>query len=288
MPGSQFPWRTVALLALAGGALSAQNVRVYSEFVRVGPDGEVVAPDKVEKPREIISPAAQKNAFVTVRVAVEAPADTIYYIHLGQNPEKLVEMTLYQELYEPAGDGAFIPDKVQKVSLPHGAKLSEGQKVQTYLLDIFIPPKTPMTRIRLEVQLNVGDGWTIYPMELRVRDRTGPGGGRPLGPMPAVKARADAAILAPLREYVCSDPLSKRGPVALDTARGLMLRNIRQDIAMAREREKEEGAGVQAMLLKAGGWPSSEAFCQSKGLPANGPEWWLRVRNYLYQGLPVR
>lgn len=288
MAGVTLAWRSAALLALAGGALFAQNVRLYSEFVRVGPDGEIVVPDKVDKPREIISPAAQKNAYVTLRVAVEAPPGIVYYIHLGQNPENLVEMTLYQEIYEPLNEGTFIPDKIQKVSLPHGAKLSEGQKVQTYLLDIFVPPKTPMTRIRLEVQLNVGDGWTIYPLELRVRDRTGPGGGRPLGPLPALKARADTTILAPLREYVCGDPLSKRGPVALDTARGLMLRNIRQDLAMAREREKEEGAAVQSMLLKAGGWAGNEAFCQSKGLPANGPEWWLRVRNYLYQGLAVR
>lgn len=279
--------RYLLLLALPGAPVWGQALRVYSEFVRVGPDGEIVAADRGVKPREIISPAIPKNAYLTLRLAVEAPPGVTYYLHMGQNPEKMVEFTLYQEQYQQEGE-AWVPDRLEKMALPHGAKLSEGQKAQTYLLDVFVPPTTPMTRIRIEVQLNVGEQWIIYPMEVRVRDRTGPGGGRPLGPLPAVKARADAALTAPLREYLCGDPLSAKGPVALDTLRAVLVRNMRQDLAMARAREKEEGAGVAAMLLKAGGWESAESFCKARALSARGPEWWLRARTYLYQGLPVR
>jgi hypothetical protein len=287
MAGLPASVRFVALLALAGSALPAQDLRVYSEFVRVGPDGEIVAADRIAKPREIISPAALKNAFVTLRLVVAAPPDATYYLHLGQNPEDLVDLTLYQEQYQQVGE-AWVPDRLERVTLPHGARLSEGQNVQTYLLDIFVKPKTPMTRIRLEIQLNVGQGWTIYPLELRVRDRSGPGGGRPLGPLPAVAARADMAVIAPLREYLCGDALSTRGPVPLTTLRALLVRNMRQDLAAAREREKEEGAGVPAMLLKAGGWADAESFCKARGPAPAGAEWWLRARNYLYLGLPVR
>lgn len=280
-------WRYAALLALAGSAASAQGLRVYSEFVRVGPDGEIAAPDRGGKPREVISPAVLKNTHLTLRVAIEAPPGVPYYIHIGQNPDKLMEATLYQEQYEQ-GNGGYIPDRLIRMDLPHGAKLAEGQKVQTYLLDIFVLPKTPMTRIRLEFQLNVGDRWTIYPLEIRVRDRAGFGGGRPLGPLPAVRARTDAAILAPLREMYCGDARSRRGPVELDTARALLVRNIREDLAIARDKARTEGAGVAAMIMKAGGWESPDAFCQAKGPAPGGAEWWMRVRNYLYQGLPVR
>lgn len=279
--------RCLLLLALLSAALSGQSVRVYSEFQRVGPDGEVIAADRAGTPREVISPAAPKNAYLTLRLVVEAPPGETYYLHLGQNPEQMVEFMLYQEQYQQEGQ-AWVPDRIEKVTLPHGAKLSEGQKAQTYLLDIFIPPKTPMTRIRIEVQLNVGERWIIYPMELRVRDRSGPGGGRPLGPVAAAKARADSSLVAPLREYICGDPLSKSGPLPIDTLRAIMIRNMRQDLAMAREREKEEGAGVAAMLLKAGGWESADSFCKARIPAPRGVEWWLRARVYLYQGLLVR
>lgn len=279
--------RYPVLLGLLCATVNGQSVRLYSEFQRVGPDGEIVAADRGIKPREVISPAAPKNAYVTFRVVVEAPPDQTYYLHLGQNPEDLIEFTLYQEQYQQEGE-AWVPDKLTKVTLPHGAKLSEGQKAQTYLLDVFIPPKTPMTRIRIEVQLNVGERWIIYPLELRVRDRTGPGGGRPLGPLAPVRARADMSLMAPLRELVCGDALSKNGPVPMDTLRALMMRNVRQDLAMAREREKEEGAGVAAMLLRAGGWENGESFCKARIPAPRGAEWWLRARVYLYQGLLVR
>ncbi len=281
------PTRILALLAAASSALCAQNLRIYSEFVRVGPDGSVVAADQNARPREIISPAVLKNSHLTLRVVVEAPQDTPYYLHLGQNPEDLLEMSLYQEQYQQIGE-AWFPDRLDKVTLPHGAKLSNGQNIQSYILDVFVPPKTPMTRIRLEIQLNVGSGWTIYPLEVRVRDRSGPGGGRPLGPLPAVAARSDMAVIAPLREYLCGDKLSTRGPVPLDTLRALLVRNMRQDLATAREREKEEGAGAAQMLMRAGGWPSVEDFCKARGPSPGGVEWWLKARNYLYLGLPVR
>ncbi len=287
MSGIRAQMRVLALLAVAGGAVNAQSVRLYSEFVRVGPDGGLVAADGVTKPQEILSPVALKNAFVTLRVVVEAPPDSTYYLHLGQNPEDYLEMNLYQEHYEQLGE-AWVPDRIEKVQLPHGARLSEGQTVQTYLLDIFVKPNTPMTRIRVEVQMNVGDGWTIYPLEMRVRDRSGPGGGRPLGPLPAVSARSDMALIAPLREYLCGDKLSTRGPVPLTTLRAILVRNMRQDLAAAREREKEEGAGVALMLMKAGGWPDTESFCKARRPAPIGTEWWLRARTYLYQGLPVR
>jgi len=50
--------RSWLAVALGSAALAlGQDLRVRSEFQRPGPDGEVVAVDKVERPREILSPA---------------------------------------------------------------------------------------------------------------------------------------------------------------------------------------------------------------------------------------
>jgi hypothetical protein len=42
------------------------------------------------------------------------------------------------------------------------------------------------------------------------------------------------------------------------------------------------------MLLKAAGLTDLPSFCAKKASPTTpGPEWWLKARDYLYQGRPV-
>jgi hypothetical protein len=76
----------------------------------------------------------------------------------------------------------------------------------------------------------------------------------------------------------------------LETGRALLLRNILEDLNLARQREQTDTRdGAVFMLLKAAGISDLPAFCASRAAPsAAGPEWWLRARDYLYQGLPVR
>ncbi len=175
----------VILLAAASIALSGQRLLVYSEFQRVKPDGEVVAADRVDHRREILSPAVIRNAYTTLRVVVEAPPGKPYHLYVGQNPDDTVQCTLYQEEYSRVGN-EWVPDKVRMVMLPHSAVLGTDQKVQTYLLDVWVPESTPAARFRLEVQLNVGDRWIIYPMEVRVMKETGPGHMQPPDEPPPV------------------------------------------------------------------------------------------------------
>ena len=274
------------VLAAAGTSLSGQSVRVYSEFQRVAPDGKVVTADRVERSREIISPAAPKNGWLTLRVVIEAPAATQYHLHFGQNPENTAQYTLYKELYTKAGE-EWVADRLEKLSPPHSAMLQEGQKAQTYLLDVFIPPRTPQARFRLEAQLNVGDRWIIYPLEIRVRDVAGPGKLEAKGALPDPQARADAALYGPLREYLCAEkaPAAKQ---PLETARAILLRNALQDLEIAKWREKDETKdGVAGMLTRASGYSDLATFCKSKAPAPRGSEWWLRARDYLYQGVPI-
>lgn len=278
--------RILLTLAVAGNCLYGQRLRVYTEFQRVTPDGAVAAADRGDRPREIISPAVPRNAWLTLRVVVEAPPGKQYYLYIGQNPEKMARAALYQETYTRVGD-EWVADKLKKVDQPTGGLMAQGQKAQSYLLDVFIPPRTPAGRFRLEAQLNVGDHWIIYPMEVRVRDIAGSGRSDAYGWVPGPAARADAVATGPMREYLCGQKTGGADQ-PLDNVRAISLRNVLQDLEIARSREASETkAGVGAMLVKAAGYDSVETFCKSKDAAPRGAEWWMRARDYLYQGLPI-
>ncbi len=277
----------VLLLAAGSVTLSGQRVLVYSEFQRVGPDGEVVKADRVDQRREILSPAVARNAYATFRVAVEAPNGSPYTLHIAQNPDDSARVSIYQEEYSKVGD-EWIPEKVKPLVQPVNAVLSNGQKVQTYLLDMFVPESTPESRFRIEIQLWSMERWVIYPMEVRVRQILGPGPVFPRGTLPPASARADTAVMEAMRGYACAEPESTEKR-ALETVQAFIDRNARQDVAIARTRERQEPQdGVIWMLVKAGGWPTLKDFCSGKSAAPQGTEWWLRSRSYLYQGLPIQ
>lgn len=282
-----------ALLAAAGLLWSepaaAQSIKVYSEFIRIRPDGHMVQADSVPSPREILSPATARNAYATFRVVVEAPPGHSYQLHIAQNPDNSCAAKLYQEQYARHGE-ELLPDSLAEVNLPVNNKLPDGHKVQTYLLDLFIPESTPAGRFRLEVQLYANERWTIYPMEMRPRSILSPVRVQPLGPLPAVTARSDIGIVVPLRETLCKQKPDSPS-VELTTARSFVMRNVRQDMLIAEGRVPSESLeGVAGMLLHAAGYPALRDFCALTGQPLalKGPEWWLKARNYIYQGLPVR
>jgi len=267
------PVRLVILLAAASAALSGQRVLVVSEYQRFRPDGETVAADRLERRREIISPAVARNAWTTFRVVVEAPPGKPYYVYVAQNPEDVVGATIYQEEYAKQGD-EWVPDKVSPVKLPVAATLSEGQKVQSYLLDVWVPDTAPVGRFRLEVQLNANDRWVIYPLEVRVVEA--------LVPAKAVNGAAP-------RDYACADAAPPQSKLELTRPAGFIARNVAQDLMLARVRESAESRDqVIGAILRAGGWNSTGDLCAAPDKAPRGVEWWLRARDYLLQGVTVR
>jgi hypothetical protein len=278
----------LALALAAGLPAAAQRVLVYSEFQRVRPDGEVYSADRVERPREILSPAVARNSWATFRVAVEAPPSAAYTIYIAQNPDNTVEAKLYEETAVEVGD-ELVPDGLKLVSLPVSAYFPRDRKVQTYLLDIRVPEDAPAKRFRLEVQLWAVDRWVIYPMEIRVREAMVPADPGPPRAVPSVRERSDAALDEILREWACGEKQdASPAPPAL-TARALLGRNARSDLALMRVHENQESRdGVLHQLLKAGGWTGVEQLCGQRQRAPRGAEWWLRFRDYLYQNLPVR
>ncbi|MEJ5367300.1 MAG: hypothetical protein WHT08_03215 [Bryobacteraceae bacterium] len=240
--------------------------------------------DRVASRREILSPAMVRNGWLTLLFSVEAPAGESYTIYVAQNPDATAKADLYQLEYVE-GNGEWIPDGLKPVAQPVQAVLSEGQKSQAYLLDLFLPAGTPVERFRLEIQLHAAGRWTIYPMEMRPMVTLAPAAPPLRGLLPPPEARADEAVRLALRGAICEE---KQQPAAeLSSLRAVVLRNALQDLAIAREKLRAGGAELLSRLPLAGGWASKEDFCASAQPAARGAEWWLRVRGHLYQDLPL-
>ncbi len=234
-----------ALLLLFCGPLyvsmSAQSVRVYSEFARISSAGEVTAP---AQPREILSPAIVRNGFTSFQIVVQVEPGTPYSLYIGQNPEDAVRVTIYRESGE----------KLEPVELPYEAKSK-----QVLWMDLWTDRNAPVRRIKVEPQLNVKQDWIVYPMEVRVMDAVAPEGRRDSSMPP----------LAAMNALLCSatihlDPNWK--PTDLERMRA---RNASQDLLLAASASHTE------LVKLMGGCGTAQ--------PPDNPEWYLRIRDYLFR-----
>src|SRR5437870_9495826 len=188
--------RAVKWALLLSFPLAAQSLQVYSEFAKIDPSGRVVAP---EHPREILSPAVARNAFTSFQVVVQVAKGTRFSLYIGQNPEDAAKVTLYRN-----GD---------RVDQPF-----EAEGVQVLWMDLWVARDAPVRRVKIEPQLNVGNDWIVYPMEVRVVDATVP------DPLPN----------ATVRSFLCG---GKPEPAP---APALRVRNLQQDASLAAHSSKEE------------------------------------------------
>jgi hypothetical protein len=288
-------WLTVASLTLALAA--GQDLRVRSEFQRPGPDGEVVAVDRTDRPREILSPALARNAYASYFLTLSLPPGVEWYFEVGQNPDNAVRAVLYQVAHDAVG----LPDELTKVEMPVKGR-TERTEVRSYWLDLWVDGAAPVRRIKIEPQLWVGDRWIVYPMEARVQWATVPSVSPKFWSTPAAALRADAVMVNPWRDALCQ-PLPQQARPEKTTVRLLQHRNVLQDVALA----KKMGAAAANVLQSSGLKLTTEAWCaapanggmanggMANGGMANGgmkddgwqkdlaPEWYLRVRDFLYR-----
>jgi hypothetical protein len=279
----------VILLALTASLLPAQSLEVYSEFQRVDPFGRIVAADRAETPREILSPAVARNGFASFHVAVSVPPQTNYLLYVVTNPMNACRVALYREHFAKTKDG-WVPDPLSEVrrlpdfgAVPDPDEQISGQNTRVYLLDIWIPPDAVAGRFRLEVQLKVGY-FLVKPLEIRVLDARIPDRAAALkrvGSLPGIEEPADASAAAPLAQYlagdlaagdlVAGDPARPDGPPV--TVRGIIRRNAVQDMALARLLDRNQ-AGPDKMKAR---WST---LAGSRPL---GAERYLRIRDFVYQ-----
>ena len=149
-----------------------------------------------------------------------------------------------------------MPDKLEPVSMPvtltlPGADAAIPQQTAiTLWLDIWVPEKTPVGRMRIQAVLKSGNQWIIYPMEVRVMEAVVPRLEWKPGPVAPVNERADASI--------CTSSAGE--PSLPDTIRQIIRRNALQDAALARS----HGVPYQP--------------CEA---PKPNAEWYLRIRDRL-------
>lgn len=275
----------LALMGLLAAALQAQSVDIYPEFRRVDPFGAVVAADRALAPREVLSPAVARNGFASFHIVVSLPPKETYLLYVAPNPLNACRIDLYKEHFVKTTQG-WIPDTLVAVSrlpdfgvMPDPDDNIEGQNTRLYLLDLWIPPNADVARFRLEVQLKVGD-WIVRPIEVRVMPARFPtiasADAGKLAPLPAVQPGADFPALQVVREYLSRSPL-RAGPQSL-TLRGIIRRNALQDMALAASMDPAVGGPdeLQRRVIDL-------LWNNFRSVPhVFGAEWYLRLRDYLY------
>jgi hypothetical protein len=281
MMSSSGLWRASRppFLFLAAAALcAAQSIHVYTEMQRIDPFGKVVVADRNKSggSREVLSPALGRNAFSSFHIAVEPPPGTPYWLYIGLNPEDVVQVNLYKELFE-LRDGHWIPDKLVKVDLPYNGLVPEkhipGQTVEVFLLDVFVPREAEVRRMKIEPQMWIPDRWITYPMEARIVSRQLLTQPPKRGLVAPVDSPSDATYRAVFLATFCTSSENNPPDSAL-TIRSLLLRNARQDAALVQPYGK----------LFAGpflGYGENQDWCKGQAVENDGPEISLRLRDRL-------
>ena len=245
--------------ALAGQTMSA---RFLSEFRRVGASGEIVPADAMGTPREIISPALIRNGYTSFHLVAAGPPGAAFMLYIASNPDHVLRPTLYRV------NGAAA-DRLEPVKGLSEAGKFNGHGVGVYWLDVWTPGATPVRRIRLEAQLNVGSGFVITPLELRVQPGVVPSREAPVAAIPSAGNSA-AGPFALLDQSLCGggggtaikarvgDPLSVLTKI---------MRNAGQDILLARQ--------IEAAAANAKGWCTQARQAD--------PEAYLRIRDAIWR-----
>ena len=261
-------------LLLISCAANAQEINIYSEFLRFNPFGQVVAQDREIRPREILSPAVPRNGHLTVQVVVTAPTGTNYFLYVSQNPPDTLQIKIYREYFSPCGDD-YCPDWLTEQRSPSFGAMPEsvsrfpGQNTRCYLLDIWVPPDVPPRRVRVEALLKVGY-WLVAPLEVRVVAPTVPDSVGTLRNqnVAGIETRsADTAQRQLLRYVYGLAPELPRGILRL---RDILQRNAAEDMLLARQ------LGFRNPQLDLIAWTPFV-------FPQTGAEWYLRARDLIYR-----
>lgn len=267
-----------ALLFVTTIATRAADLKVYSEFRRIGPDSQIVKADEGGRVREILSPLAVRGGYTTFRIVVEAPAGSEFWVYIGQNPDDNARATLYREL-PPTTPGAP-PDALEKVDIPYQGKVPAGSAAVTFLLDLYYERTASVERVKIEPQLHYDNRWIIYPMEVRIAHAALSAadasriGAHPPYPPTDPTLRAETPAFAALRDHLCGAPAKPATPLTTLTARALLYRNALQDLALATYLQEAK----RNTLL-----PDAKTHCAaSVELPFEG---WLRIRESIYKAL---
>jgi hypothetical protein len=248
--------------AAAANSVAAQTLeaRFLSEFRRVGAAGQIIPADSAGKPREINSPAIIRNGYTSLNLVVKGPPGIAYNLYLASNPDNLLRPVLYR---------VTNANRLEPVKgLTESGKFNE-QGAGVYWLDIWTPAQTPVRRIRLEAQVNVGREFAITPLELRVVAGVVPPQALPIVSAPAASnANAASGPFTLLAQTLCGNaPAGEPRPADPMTITAKIMRNAGQDILLAR---------------KLGSAASTQEWCATPR-DTTDPETYLRIRDAIWR-----
>jgi hypothetical protein len=233
-----------------------------------------------------------RNGHLSLHVVITAPAGTNYLLYTGSNPPGILQVRLYREHFSRCGADGYCPDWLTPQNTPAFGSIPEydsplppearsAQTTRCYLLDIWAPPDTPPRRVRVEALLKVGT-WYVAPLEVRVVERMVPD----IAPsmeadiatvenVAPVEAPSSATAQRQLLRYLAGLPA--QAPLQLLRIRDFIQRNAAEDMLVARSLElREDAPGPRFPGLNLLSW-SPLAY------PEVGAEWYLKVRDFLYQ-----
>ena len=109
-----------------------------------------------------------------------------------------------------------------------------------------------------QLWVSYANDWFTYPMEVRILDAVLPSVQPKPAALPKVTDRSDAALMGPIRAALCGTQ-EPPGDTGLN-GRALIRRNVLQLLA------------AKKLVL-------SRTWCSDSTPPANGPEWFLKIRD---------
>jgi hypothetical protein len=155
----------------------------------------------------------------------------------------------------------------------------DKQNTRCYLLDIRAPVDTPPRRVRVEALLKAGI-WYVAPMEVRIVAPTVPdvvaGSVELRDDVAPLDVPSSATAQRQLLRYLDSRP--PEWPLQLLRVRDFIQRNAAEDVLLARSLQGESANAFPELNLLSW-WPF---LYQDEP----GPEWYLKVRDFLYRFAP--
>jgi hypothetical protein len=168
--------------ALGCMALCAQaaELRIEPEYLRIGPDGEIVEPDRAAAGHA--RPAVWTGAragYVSFQVVARLKAAGEY--SLEWTAPAGLQVDVFREWYHALERGkSYFPDALVPAKSPHRSQLPsadnriDGQKAQAFWVDVWIPAGARAGDYSLAFRLASGEGEARVAVPLRVMDSTIP------------------------------------------------------------------------------------------------------------------
>jgi len=160
------------LLFYVSLCVQGAELRLWPEYLRAGPDGDVVAADRVtaaDSAPKTVRVARAGYASLQVAVGLRSPGEYTFRVH---SP---LQADVFREWYHRLEkDQVWYPDALVPVKLPHTARLPdpdnriENQRVQAYWVDIWVPAGTQPGEYPLTFALESAEGNAEAAVKVRV------------------------------------------------------------------------------------------------------------------------